>query len=80
MANTLLEKEKLSGEEFESLMKTGKLPEIKEEKPASDSETEADTKADDTAEIEKEITSSTEDTAPTTDETPTDEPSADDAE
>ena len=80
LANTLLEKEKLSGEEFESLMKTGKLPEIKEEKPASDSETEADTKADDTAEIEKEITPSADETAPTTDETHTDEPSADDAE
>ena len=80
LANTLLEKEKLSGEEFESLMKTGKLPETYEEKPAADTETKADTKADATAEGEKENTFSADETAPTTDETPTDELSADDAE
>ena len=80
LANTLLEKEKLSGEEFESLMKTGKLPETNEEKPAADTETKADTKADATAEEEKENTFSADETAPTTDETHTDELSADDAE
>ncbi len=30
IANTLLEREKINGEEFESLMKTGKLPEAEE--------------------------------------------------
>ena len=57
LANTLIEKEKISGDEFESLMKYGKLPqEIEAEKAeqAAISETQSDETAVDTAVYESE--------------------------
>lgn len=57
LANTLIEKEKISGDEFESLMKYGKLPqEIEAEKneQATISETQSDENAVDTAVFESE--------------------------
>ena len=60
LANTLIEKEKISGDEFESLMKYGKLPqEIEAEKAEQDaiSETQSDETAVDTAVCESEETS-----------------------
>ena len=57
LANTLIEKEKISGDEFESLMKYGKLPqEIEAEmnEQAAISETQSDETAVDTAVYESE--------------------------
>lgn len=57
LANTLIKKEKISGDEFESLMKYGKLPqEIEAEKneQATISETQSDENAVDTAVFESE--------------------------
>lgn len=46
VAETLLEKEKLSGEEFESLMKDGKLPDPPVEEPAMETAPVEDTSVD----------------------------------
>ena len=57
LANTLIKKEKISGEEFESLMKYGKLPqeiEVEKNEQATISETQSDENAVDTAVFESE--------------------------
>ncbi|MDD6603839.1 MAG: AAA family ATPase, partial [Eubacteriales bacterium] len=52
VAETLLEKEKLSGEEFESLMKDGKLPDPPVEEPAMETAPVEDTPVDTDAAVD----------------------------
>ncbi|WP_448920559.1 ATP-dependent zinc metalloprotease FtsH [Eubacterium sp.] len=60
VANTLLEKEKISGEEFESLMNTGALPSNEDDAPAVETPAEIET----VAEAQSEIIESAEQTEP----------------